>query len=215
MTNRTLVIGNKNYSSWSMRPWLLLKVFEIPFEEIRIPLMTDEMPALMTEHSPSRKVPVLNDGDLQIWDSLAICEYIDEQLLKGEGWPANARLRALGRSAAAEMHSGFFALRNELPMNGRRLVENFVPSSAAQTDIDRIISLWQQLLNESKGPFLLGAFSIADAFYAPVVSRFITYGVQLPEQCVKYCQQVSDLPAYQQWRAEGAEEPEVIEIAEV
>ncbi len=224
MTERTLIIGNKNYSSWSMRPWLLMKQANWSFNEIRIPLMTDEMPALMAQYSASRKVPVLKtegskeDGqqgqEIEIWDSLAICEYINE-CCEGQFWPEDSNLRAMGRSAVSEMHSGFFALRAELPMNMRKTFSGFTPSDAAQKEIDRISNLWQQLLTASGGPWLLGEFSIADAFYAPVVSRFITYQVDLPEACQAYCQQVEQLEAYQEWKAAACDEAEVIAVAEI
>ncbi len=215
MAKPVLVIGNKNYSSWSLRPWLLLKQFGIAFDEVRIPLFTEQMPELMAEHTPCNKVPVLKDDDFAVWDSLAICEYINQHFLVGKGWPEDPRLMSLGRSAVAEMHSSFPDLRHELPMNVRRRYDGVSLSAAAQKDSDRIISLWQQLLAHSNGPWLLGQFSIADAFYAPVASRFMTYNIELPSELKAYCQQVLALEAYQEWLSAAKAETEVIAEEEV
>ena len=215
MAKPVLVIGNKNYSSWSLRPWLLLKQFGIDFEEIRIPLFTEQMPQLMAEHTPCNKVPVIKDGDLAVWDSLAVCEYINLRFLAEKGWPEDLQLMSLGRAAVAEMHSGFPVLRHELPMNVRRSYTGFKASENAQKDIDRIIALWQQLLERSGGPWLLGEFSIADAFYAPVASRFNTYGIELPENLQTYVDQVLALETYQEWLRDAKAEKEVIPEEEV
>ncbi|WP_086481837.1 glutathione S-transferase family protein [Oceanospirillum sanctuarii] len=215
MAKPVLVIGNKNYSSWSLCPWLLLKQFGIDFEEIRIPLFTEQMPQLMSEHTPCNKVPVIKDGDLAVWDSLAVCEYINLRFLDGKGWPEDLQLMSLGRAAVAEMHSGFLVLRHELPMNVRRSYTGFKASENAQKDIDRIIALWQQLLERSGGPWLLGEFSIADAFYAPVASRFNTYGIELPENLQAYVDQVLALETYQEWLRDARAEKEVIPEEEV
>ena len=215
MAKPALVIGNKNYSSWSLRPWLLLKQFGVDFDEIRIPLFTEQMPQLMSEHTPCNKVPVIKDGDFAVWDSLAICEYINLRFLDGKGWPQELQLLSLGRSAVAEMHSGFPDLRYELPMNVRRSYTGFKASEKAQQDIDRIVTLWQQLLERSGGPWLLGDFSIADAFYAPVASRFNTYGIELPENLRTYTDQVLALEAYQEWLRDAKAEKEVIAEEEV
>ena len=215
MNKPVLVIGNKNYSSWSLRPWLLLKQFGIDFDEIRIPLFTEQMPQLMAEHTPCNKVPVIKEGDFAVWDSLAVCEYINLRFLAERGWPEDLQRMALGRSAVAEMHSGFPDLRHELPMNVRRRYTSFKASEKAQQDIDRIITLWQQLLERSGGPWLLGEFSIADAFYAPVASRFNTYGIELPDALQRYVQQVLELEAYQEWLADAKAEKEVIVEEEV
>jgi len=215
MNKPVLVIGNKNYSSWSLRPWLLLKQFGIDFDEIRIPLFTEQMPQLMAKHTPCNKVPVIKEGDFAVWDSLAVCEYINLRFLAERGWPEDLQLMALGRSAVAEMHSGFPDLRHELPMNVRRSYTGFKASEKAQKDIDRIVTLWQQLLERSGGPWLLGEFSIADAFYAPVASRFNTYGIELPDALQRYVQQVLELEAYQEWLADAKAEKEVIVEEEV
>ena len=169
-----LVIGNKNYSSWSLRPWLLLRHFALPFREIRLPLDTEEFHRRIGEYSPTARVPVLRDGDEVIWDSLAICETVNERWLAGRAWPAEEKLRALARSAAAEMHSGFADLREQLPMNCRRTPAPPHWDARAERDIARVQQLWRQLraAGAASGRFLCGEFGIVDAMYAPVCLRF-------------------------------------------
>jgi glutathione S-transferase len=173
-----LVIGTKKWSSWSLRPWLALKRTGAPFREIEIPLRQGAASdAAIAAHSPSRQVPVLKVGDLTIWDSLAICEYLAETYPEAKLWPEDPILRALGRSVAAEMHGGFQALRSECPM----ALETPAPievSEAVGKNVRTIVERWNQLLAKSGGPFLLGDWSIADAFYAPVATRFRTYGIK-------------------------------------
>ncbi len=176
-----LVIGTKKWSSWSMRPWLALKRTGAPFQEIEIQLRQGAASdAAIAQHSPSRQVPVLKDGDLTVWDSLAICEYLAEQFPNARLWPADPTLRALGRSASAEMHGGFQALRSECPMalETRTTME---VSEAVQKNVRTIVERWNQLLTRSGGPFLVGDWSIADAFYTPVATRFRTYGIALAD----------------------------------
>lgn len=215
MNNLSLVIGNKNYSSWSLRAWLLLREFQIHFQEIRIPLDTPETAALIAQHSPSHKVPVLKIGDLDVWDSLAIAETVNERFLDGAGWPRKPDLRALGRCACAEMHSGFSALRSTMPMNCRRHVHGFRPDAATQADIDRITELLGDCLERSGGPFLLGRFSIADAFFAPVASRFTTYDIEVAAPIGAWMDRIAGLEAMQDWQREAEAETEVIEREEV
>lgn len=215
MNNLTLVIGNKNYSSWSLRAWLLLKQFRVRFQEVRIPLDTPETPALMDAHSPNRRVPVLNIGSLTVWDSLAIAETVNERFLDGEGWPRDPDLRAQGRSAVAEMHSAFPALRAAMPMNCRRRVRGFKADAATAADIDRLCSLLSDLLERSGGPWLLGDFSIADAFFAPVASRFATYGTEAPPAVAAWMRHLADQPAMREWQAAAEAETEVIEGEEI
>ncbi|WP_296061380.1 glutathione S-transferase family protein [uncultured Amphritea sp.] len=211
-----LIIGNHNYSSWSLRAWLLLRQFELEFETVRIALFTPGSAELIRGYNPAGKVPVLLDNTLTVWDSLAICEYISEQYLHGQGWPAAKDLRAHARSSCAEMHTGFMALRHALPMNCRRTVENFTISAEVQQDIDRIIQLWSEALRLSGSEqFLYGEFSIADAFYAPVAFRLTGYGVSLPAQLQAYCERVLALPACQEWLKLAQQESEVIEEEEV
>ncbi|MEO8803787.1 MAG: glutathione S-transferase family protein [Rudaea sp.] len=204
-----LVIGSKNYSSWSLRPWLLLRVFELRFEEIKLPLDTPEFYSRIREYSPTGRVPVLHDRDVRVWDSLAIAEYANERWLGGRGWPADITARALARAISAEMHSGFMALRNELPMNCRKRVSNHAISADAQRDVVRVKAIWREARERfgADGPFLFGAFGIADAMYAPVVLRFISYGVTLDRIERAYADAILALPALREWLEETVNEP--------
>lgn len=203
MTSFTLVIGNKNYSSWSMRPWLALKQCNVPFDEIVIPLGRPTTVAEISVHSPSGKVPLLKDGALSVWDSLAIVEYLAERFPTSGLWPADAQARANARSVAAEMHSGFAALRTAMPMNIRASKPGLGRSPAVDTDIRRITALWRDCRSRfgDGGPFLFGAFSAADAFYSPVVTRFRTYGVPLADVEAAYADAVMAWPAMAEWTA--------------
>jgi len=205
-----LVIGNKHYSSWSLRPWLLLKQFGVPFEERRLPLDTPEFSAEIKALSPSRRVPVLHDDALVIWDSLAICEYVNETCLDGRGWPSGREARAQARAAAAEMHSGFPELRGQLPMNCSRKPDGYRWTPAAQADIDRVQALWADLRTRhgAGGPFLCGGFGIVDAMFAPVVIRFTGYGVALDEVASRYVDTMMALPAMREWIDAGIAESE-------
>ena len=196
----TLVIGNKNYSSWSLRPWLLMRHHGIAFDEVRLPLDTPEFAAGIARWSPSGRVPVLVRGDLMVWDSLAICEYVSETLLGGRGWPGNPAMRAVARAVSAEMHSGFQALRDQLPLNCRRRVRDFVVPADARRDIERITRIWRECrARAGDGPYLFGAFSIADAMYAPVVLRFQTYGVEIGEVERRYADTMLAVQALKDW----------------
>lgn len=215
MSRPLLVIGNKNYSSWSLRPWLLMREAGIDFDERRVPLATPEFHAAMARLSPTRKVPVLHDDDLVVWDSLAICEYVNERWLDGTGWPADRAQRARARSASSEMHSGFALLRDQLPMNCRREPDGYRWSSAAQDDIDRVVSLWRELrAGADGGPFLCGAFGIVDAMFVPVVMRFTGYGVRVDADIAAYMDAVRGLAGMQAWIAQARSEAEVIEASE-
>jgi glutathione S-transferase len=203
----TLVIGNKNYSSWSLRPWLLMRHFGVPFDEVRLPLDTPEFARGVARWSPSGRVPVLHQGDLVVWDSLAIAEYVNEAFLDGRGWPREAEPRAVARAVSAEMHSGFQSLRAELPLNCRKRAQHFVPSAEAKRDIDRIASLWRECrANAGGGDFLFGAFSVADAMYAPVVLRFRTYGIALGDVERRYADTILAMPAIREWLAAAESE---------
>lgn len=217
MDGLVLVIGNKNYSSWSLRAWLLLKQLEVPFSEVRIPLDTHAWEREIGQHSPSRKVPVLNYGEHVVWDSLAICEFVSEKFAQGRGWPRSVEARAAARSVSAEMHSGFSALREAMPMNCRRRLAGFSAPHDAAEDIRRICQIWRWCRETwgSDGPFLFGEFCIADAMYAPVVSRFHTYGVRLEPPERAYMDAIWGLDAVQHWMREAADESEVIHNAEV
>ncbi len=207
-----LYIGNKNYSSWSLRGWLVLKAFGLEFEEVVLKLFSDEFYQTLEGKTPAAKVPVLLDGEVKVWDSLAICEYVNETYLKGKGWPASVVDRARARAVVAEMHAGFFAVRNEMPMNCRakRRVEL---TEAALSDIEKIDALWQALRKDyaAQGPWLFGKFSIADVFYAPVVLRFITYGTQVSELSAEYMKTVHNLPALQAWLEDALQETDIVE----
>lgn len=210
-----LIIGNKNYSSWSLRGWLMLAAFDIKFKETRLLLDTDSFYSALKHVDCADKVPVLVDGDITVWDSLAICEYVSETCLDGRGWPQDRAARAEARAIAAEMHSGFFAVRNEMPMNCRakRRIE---ASEAAMKDVARIDQIWSGCRERfaDQGPWLFGEFSIADVMYAPVVSRFETYGVAVSEASHAYMQSVLAHPAMQEWIAAGKRETEIVEADE-
>ena len=209
MSALTLVIGNKTYSSWSLRPWLLLKHLGVAFREIAVPLHAPDAAAQIARYSPSGRVPVLLDGDQVIWESLAIGEYLAERY--PGVWPADPLRRALARSIASEMHAGFAALREELPFNCRARRSGVLPSPAAQADIARVATLWttcRSRVSRAEGPWLFGDFSLTDAMFAPVALRFYTYGVMLPEAAQDYVETVRQDPPVQDWilaaRAENA-----------
>lgn len=204
----SLIIGNKTYSSWSLRPWLLLKQFGIDFDEIVLPLDTDQFRAEIHHHSPSGRVPALRDGEVIIWDSLAICEYVNERYLNLSGWPTQLQPRAVARAYAAEMHSGFAAMRNELPMNVLRIQRpRAALSEDALRDIARVHEIWRECRSSAKdGPFLTGPFSILDAMFAPVVYRFRGYGIALDAVCQAYSDAVLALPALAEWERSAAQE---------
>ena len=208
----TLVIGNKNYSSWSLRPWLLLRQAQIPFEEVRIPLYTPTSKAEIRRYSPSGKVPALIDGDVTVWESLAICEYIAERFPDRGLWPADPKARALARAVSTEMHAGFTALRTHMSMNCRRRWPDKGRAPGVQEDIDRICAIWNECRTRfgGDGPFLFGRFSVADAMYAPVVLRFETYVVPLDPVARAYSDAMLALAPLQEWIAAGKAETEVL-----
>ena len=211
MSNLVLVIGNKAYSSWSLRPWLLMKQAGIAFEEIRLSLYADGAKQTLLQHSPAGKVPVLTDGELTVWDSLAICEYLAERYPEKQLWPAQPAARARARSISAEMHSGFTHLRNRMPMNVRRELTGRAPTPEVGAEVARIAAIWTECRGRygAAGPFLFGAFSIADAMYAPVASRFRTYGVALTGAGAHYVTAIHALPAMREWIAGAHAETEV------
>ena len=212
----TLVIGNKNYSSWSLRPWLLLSHFGVAFEEVRLPLDTPQFAAEVGRHSPTGKVPALHDGGVHVWDSLAICEYANERWLDGKGWPQDRESRALARAAAAEMHSGFANLRSALPMNLKSRHEGFKVWAGAQADIDRVTAIWRECLQRYGGPYLFGKTpTTADAMYTPVCSRFATYDVKLDPAAAAYRDLMLRFPAMLEWTAAAKAEPEEVEELDV
>lgn len=197
-----LVIGNKNYSSWSLRPWLALRVAGIPFEEVVIPIYQEGSKAEILRHSPSGKVPVLIDGGRPIWDSLAIIEYVAERFPQTHLWPDDPLLRAEARSISAEMHGGFLPLRRQYGMNMHRPIGEKPIDDDGKADIARIQAIWTKCRHAHavKGPFLFGRFSAADAMYAPVVSRFETYAVEVSPLVRAYMEAIRTLPAFVEWR---------------
>lgn len=210
----TLVIGNKNYSSWSMRPWIALKATNIAFEEVLIPLYTgDTDKQRILAFTRSGKVPALVDGDVTVWDSLAIIEYAAERFPEARLWPQDRASRAHARSISAEMHSGFMALRNECGMNLHRPVGAKVLSDNAKADIARVQQIWSECRERygTKGPYLFGAFSGADAMYAPVIHRFKTYAIDVSPPVREYMETMSALPAFREWTSAGLAETLVIE----
>ncbi len=215
MTKRVLVIGNKNYSSWSLRPWLAMSVLGIPFEEVLIPLDEPDTKEKILGYSPAGRVPVLIEGDLTVWESLAILERLFESEPEAGIWPADPVARAEARMVSAEMHAGFGALRDYYPMNTRRRVADRVPTPAVAADIARITEIWRTSLEAYGGPFLFGAFSAADAMYAPVVSRLETYQVEVDADCRSYMDDMLTLPAFEAWYRAGEAEPWVVEADEV
>jgi glutathione S-transferase len=209
-----LVIGNKNYSSWSMRPWLALRANDIPFEEIFIPLYTgaaDKQRILDFSHAG--KVPILVDGEVTVWDSLAIIEYVAERFPEKRLWPEHPAHRAHARAVSAEMHSGFAALRNECGMNLHRPVRAIELSEDARANIARIEEIWADCHKRygRSGPFLFGRFGAADAMFAPVVHRFRTYAVAVSEETQRYMDAMMALPAFAEWTKAGLAETIVIE----
>jgi glutathione S-transferase len=213
MAELTLVIGNQNYSSWSLRPWFFLAHHGIPFQTRKVRLFTDSMERDLAMHFSDNKVPVLIDDDLEVWDSLAILEYLAERFPEARGWPHEPSARAVARSVCAEMHSSFFALRNELPMNCRRRFPGFQPGPKAQRDIDRVMGLWNFCRERygSAGPWLFGRFGVADCMYAPVVMRLLSYEIPLDPISTLYARALYDDPAIRRWVKDAAEEEEVIE----
>ena len=212
MARLTLVIGNKNYSSWSMRPWVLMKQLGIPFDEKKLRFNSTEWDAEIERWSPSRLVPVLWRGDQSVWDSLAIAETLNEWFPDKGVWPKDAAARAFARSAAAEMHSGFRDLRGNMPMNIRASHPGKGMTPEVRKNIDRIEKLWTEARTRfgAGGPFLCGAFSAVDAMYAPVVTRFVTYAVALPPVAQRYADAVLGLPSVLRWRAGALAETEFV-----
>jgi glutathione S-transferase len=209
-----LVIGNKNYSSWSMRPWLALRANNIAFEEVFIPLFTgDADKRRILEVPPSGKVPALVDGDITVWDSLAIIEYLAERFPDARLWPEDRASRAHARSISAEMHSGFMALRSECGMNLHRPIGAIPLSDDARANVVRVQQIWSECRSRygKSGPFLFGAFTGADAMFAPVVHRFHTYAIEVTPVATDYMKAMMAQPAFQEWTRAGLAETIVIE----
>lgn len=214
MSDLTIYLGNKNYASWSLRAWLALKHTAAEFDEVVIPLYQPGSRETVMQYSPSGRVPALQHGDLTVWDSLAICEYLAEIFPQVDLWPLDRSARAAARSVSAEMHAGFAALRREMPMNIRSSFPGRPLTSEAQADINRIMAIWRDCrtrFGKEKGEFLFGPFTIADAMYAPVVTRFRTYKIDLEREAEDYCAAVMALPAMQEWVAAARNEPMIVE----
>ena len=218
-----LYIGNKNYSSWSMRPWVLMRQAGIDFEEVMVRFDSfdahSQFKRSLATLSPTGKVPLLVDDGLAVWDTLAIAEYLAEKFPQLNLWPRNARQRARARSICAEMHSGFGALRSACPMN----IEASLPDigslvwrdrPAVRSDVERIVHMWRELLQDHDGPMLFGDFSIADAYYAPVCMRFITYALPLPPDIQAYVERVRALPGVQAWITDALAEQDFLDFEE-
>jgi glutathione S-transferase len=203
-----LIIGNKNYSSWSMRPWIALKVAGIPFDEQVVPLDTPEFKATVGGISPAGKVPVLADDGVKVWESLAILEYLAERFPAADLWPQEAAARAHARAISAEMHAGFQPLRAACPMNMWRPVKALELKPEVAASVARIDAMWTDCRARfgAGGPFLFGKFTAADAMYAPVVSRFHTYAIAVGPEARGYMAAIMALPAWQEWRAAALRE---------
>jgi len=217
MSSLKLVIGNKNYSTWSLRPWFFLTELGIEFEEEMVWLFTDEMEAQLEKYFSNAKVPVLVEGDLTVWDTMAIIERIADKYPEKQGWPADSKVRAMARSVAAEMHSSFADLRNAFPMNIRKHYPNYPVTDEVQTDLNRIYALWDYCRANkiSDGPWLFGDFSGTDAMFAPVVMRMINYDVKLTGFAAEYVGFVHNSATMQKWIEESKSETQIIEEDEV
>jgi glutathione S-transferase len=210
-----LVIGNKNYSSWSFRPWIAMKVAGIPFEEEVVSLSDPDFKARVRRISGTGKVPALADGAVHVWESLAILEYLAEKFPQKELWPRDPSARAAARALAAEMHAGFVPLRRQLPMNMWRPVKRRELSPETQANVARIDVIWTDCRKRYGGPFLFGAFGAVDAMYAPVVSRLHTYDVAVGAVAKSYMESVMAVPAWAEWRSAALQEPWVLAEDEV
>jgi glutathione S-transferase len=210
-----LLIGNRNYSSWSLRPWLVLQHFEIPFEDEVLQLAGEGFRDMLAQRSPTGRVPVLIDGDLVVPETLAIIEYLADKFPDKPIWPKDMSDRALARAAASEMHSGFSGLRSHAPMNLRSSHPGKVALDTVSKDLQRLEALWGGLLQKSGGPFLFGAFTAADAMFAPVATRIRTYALPVSDTAGAYVEAIYALPAFQTWLAMALKEPWVVDDDEI
>jgi glutathione S-transferase len=213
MADFTIYIGNKNYSSWSLRAWLMMKASGTPFEEVLIPLYMPTSRDEIIRHSPTGKVPALRHGEVTVWESLAIGEYLAERFPAARLWPADPAARAVARAVSTEMHAGFADLRRHLPMNLRSSFPGRGVTPEVQVDLNRIAALWRDCRTRfgAGGGYLFGHFTIADAMYAPVVSRLRTYKVELEEEAQAYADSLWAYPPLQEWAAAARHEPMVVE----
>ena len=210
-----LLIGNRNYSSWSLRPWLVLRHFDIPFEDEVLQLQGDGWREALAQRSPTGRVPVLQDGDLTLVETIAIIEYLADRFPDKAVWPVDIGERALARAAAAEMHSAFSALRSHAPMNLRASHPGKVSADAVARDLHRLETLWGGLLARSGGPFLFGAFTAADAMFAPVATRIRVYDLPVSDMAAGYVEAIYALPAFQDWLTLALREPWIVDEDEI
>lgn len=210
-----LLIGNRNYSTWSLRPWLVLRHFDIPFEDEVLQLQGEGFREVLAQRSPTGKVPVLQDGDLTVVETIAIIEYLADRFPDKAIWPADIGERALARAAAAEMHSAFTALRSHAPMNLRASHPGKVSVDAVAKDLHRLETLWGSLLTRSGGPFLFGEFTAADAMFAPVATRLRTYDLPVSDMAAGYVEAIYALPAFQDWLGMALHEPWIVDEDEI
>jgi glutathione S-transferase len=211
-----LLIGNKNYSSWSLRPWLLLRHAGIPFEEEKLSFNAPDFKERVLRVSAAGKLPALVDGEVVVWDSLAIAEYVAEKFPEKKLWPEDRGARARARSMCAEMHSGFAAMRDRMGMNCELVMTNVLFDVNVRRDVDRIVTMWRECRERfaAEGPFLFGRFSIADAYFAPVTLRFVTYGTALPEVARQFVETITGLPAMQEWLTAARAEQDFVAFDE-
>jgi glutathione S-transferase len=210
-----LIFANRNYSSWSLRPWLVLRHFEIPFEEEMALLNGEGWQENIRRKSPTGRVPVLVDGELVVPETIAIIEYLADRFPALPIWPRDLADRARARAASAEMHAGFSSLRNLAPMNLRASHPGRIPYEAVESDLRRLEALWGQLLARSGGPYLFGAFCAADAMFAPVATRIRTYDLPTSDTAAGYVEAIYALPAFQEWLVEALKEPWIVEKDEI
>ena len=217
MTEITLIIGNKNYSSWSLRPWLAMRQAGIPFDEKVIALWLDGAKEEILANSPAGKVPILRHGGTVVWESLAICEYLAEQYPDAGLWPEDPAIRAVARAVSHEMHGGFIPLRRAMPMNCRASKPGKGMEEGVADDIARVTAIWRDCRDRfgGNGEFLFGDFTIADAMFTPIVSRFTTYGVEADPVSKNYMDAIQALPAMQAWNEDAKAEPWTVEKFEI
>ncbi len=215
MAEAKLTISSKNYSSWSLRGWLLCKLTDLDIEEEVVPIDDPSVRAELLLLSPSYRVPMLTHNGIKIWDTLAIAEYLAELKPRSQLLPKEIRARSHCRSVSGEMHSGFYNLRSALPMNLRARYEGFQVFPGAKADIEHIQAIWRDCLKTYGGPYLFGALTMADAMYAPVCTRFLTYDIKLDDLCADYCRSIMVWPAMEEWVAGAKAEPEELEELDV
>ena len=212
-----LIIGNKNYSSWSLRPWVFMQQNKIAFTEERVALYEQDTNKILSRYRSDFKVPILIDDEIEVWDSLSILEYLSEQYMDGSGYPEDIEARALARSVSNEIHSSFMNVKNELPMNCSKKFSHISLSLEAKEEVKRITDIWQMCKSkrQTQGEWLFGDYSIADAMFAPIALRFSGYNIKLDDNAQAYVQSVLKQPCVAEWMAQGRAEKEVIQEDEI